>query len=286
MQTRLATTAILLSWSVCVGLPTVREAYSTPLRIPGFPRIPVSPVSRRLLGGLRSVSANAGKKTKKSKSGRFREMKPQSKSSIMKRFKTTYTPCVILVDGTNMRGKFGFTWGAAGLSGLVEKWARRHSMQGKVIVVHDGKDGGEAFVQMKNGVPSIRTSKDMSADELIQDAIEYFHDNEINTVVCTNDKKLMKNCVAVTGTGTRTKNHFVTNNDFAEVLRMPVDYVTLRGKTKEQRTEDVIEAVDQFIKRFPEGNLVASNSFEHEDLFVSQENDKVYPTPHPVTADT
>jgi len=221
------------------------------------------------------LAVRSGVKQNRKKSGRFKQMKSLAKSAIMKRIKTSYQPCVVILDGTNMRGKFGFKWSKAGMAGWMDKWATTHSMNGKALIIFDNQDG-DPFVEYRGGTVSICAGSGKSADDLIAEAILHLHDQGINTVVCTNDKKLMKECVAVSGVGMKTRNFFVTNDDFAKVLHMPTDYVRLRGKEKATDDEAISSALRSFAEKFPEGTL-RSNAFEHSELFVGEENEKVFP---------
>eukprot|EP00471_Norrisiella_sphaerica_P007882 CAMPEP_0184495276 /NCGR_PEP_ID=MMETSP0113_2-20130426/30838_1 /TAXON_ID=91329 /ORGANISM="Norrisiella sphaerica, Strain BC52" /LENGTH=225 /DNA_ID=CAMNT_0026881389 /DNA_START=171 /DNA_END=848 /DNA_ORIENTATION=+ len=223
---------------------------------------------------LRHVSANSGVQPRKKKSGKFGKMKSPSKSSIMKRIRVGYRPCVVLIDGTNLRGKFGFKWGPAGVTGWVSKWATTHSMDGKSIVVFDNKDVDEAFVARTKGTPAVVAGNRQTADDVITDAICHFHDLDINTVVVTNDKRLMRDCVAVCGSGMKARNFFFTNDDFAHVLNMPTDYVKLKKPGVDKRDDtDVISAVDSYLSRFPEGNLAITSFAGNQDIYVSPENE-------------
>eukprot|EP00467_Chlorarachnion_reptans_P013877 CAMPEP_0114486756 /NCGR_PEP_ID=MMETSP0109-20121206/389_1 /TAXON_ID=29199 /ORGANISM="Chlorarachnion reptans, Strain CCCM449" /LENGTH=226 /DNA_ID=CAMNT_0001662949 /DNA_START=312 /DNA_END=992 /DNA_ORIENTATION=+ len=217
-------------------------------------------------------------------------MKPQSKSGIMKRLKNTYRPCVVLIDGTNMRGKFGFKWSEAGLSGLVEKWAKTHSMDGKTAVIFDNKNCDQPFVSYGDAAHAVVAGKSESADDVITSAIEFFHDEGINTVVCTNDKKLMRECVSACGIGMRTRNFFFTNDDFIHVLRMPTDYVRLKGKNKrapDMDEEPVMEAMRKYLSKYPEGNIKITSFHENSDVYVSPENElEVLPETPDHEADT
>mmetsp|Transcript_446 Transcript_446/g.560 ORF Transcript_446/g.560 Transcript_446/m.560 type:complete len:292 (+) Transcript_446:39-914(+) len=221
----------------------------------------------------RHVAVN-GVQPRKKKSGVFKQMKSQSKSGIMKRIKGTYRPCVVLIDGTNMRGKFGFKWNAAGVAGLVQKWAGIHEMQGKAIVIFDNKDNKKTFVSPGEGVASIVAGDGADADQVITDAITFFHDMDINTVVATNDKKLMRECVAVCGAGMKARNFFFTNNDFAQVLNMPTNYVKLKQRASDMDDSNVLEAMNAYLSRYPEGNLAITSFHSDSDLYVSPENDQ------------
>eukprot|EP00466_Bigelowiella_natans_P012288 jgi/Bigna1/68970/fgenesh1_pg.7_\ len=180
----------------------------------------------------------------------------------------------VLIDGTNMRGKFGFKWNAAGVAGLVQKWAGIHEMQGKAIVIFDNKDNKKTFVSPGEGVASIVAGDGADADQVITDAITFFHDMDINTVVATNDKKLMRECVAVCGAGMKARNFFFTNNDFAQVLNMPTNYVKLKQRASDMDDSNVLEAMNAYLSRYPEGNLAITSFHSDSDLYVSPENDQ------------
>lgn len=93
----------------------------------------------------------------------------------------------------------------------------------------------------------------------------------------------------------RARNFFFTNDDFIHVLRMPVDYVRLKGKNRrgsdmvgehhEERTnkidtiyfyqddQPVAEAVQNYLSSFPEGDIKITSFHGNSDIYVSPENE-------------